>query len=71
EANGGDRYDRVNWRGPVALGGGGDAGGVAESWRRTAEAAVHIPMVAGAESLNAAVACGILLFEIRRQRGPT
>ncbi|MEX0787722.1 MAG: RNA methyltransferase, partial [Anaerolineales bacterium] len=42
EAKGGERYDRVNWSGPVALVVGGEAGGVAESWRRTAEAAVHI-----------------------------
>jgi TrmH family RNA methyltransferase len=71
EARGGERYDQVDWRGPVALVVGGEAGGIAESWRLTADAAVHIPMVDGAESLNAAVACGILLFEIRRQRGPT
>jgi len=70
EARGGERYDQVDWRSPVALVVGGEAAGIAESWRRTADGAVHIPMVDGAESLNAAVACGILVFEIRRQRGP-
>jgi tRNA G18 (ribose-2'-O)-methylase SpoU len=29
---------------------------------------VHIPMAGGSESLNAAVATGILLFEVSRQR---
>ncbi len=69
-ADKGERYDRVDWRTPSALIIGGETQGSAEEWRR-AGGWVHIPMAAGTESLNAAVACGILLFEIRRQRGQT
>jgi TrmH family RNA methyltransferase len=64
----GERYDRVNWGGPSALVIGGEARGADDEWRLAGEV-VHIPMAPGTESLNAAVACGILLFEIRRQRG--
>ena len=66
----GERYDRADWRTPSALIIGGETQGLAADWRRAGES-VHIPMAAGTESLNAAVACGILLFEIRRQRGQT
>lgn len=68
QAGEGERYDRVDWKVPSALVIGGEAQGAAESWRGAGES-VQIPMAAGTESLNAAVACGILLFEIRRQRG--
>jgi tRNA G18 (ribose-2'-O)-methylase SpoU len=29
---------------------------------------VHIPMPGGSESLNAAIAAGVLMFEVLRQR---
>ena len=45
---------------------GGEARGVSAEWREAA-AHVSIPTV-GVESLNAAVAAGILLYEARRQR---
>jgi len=45
---------------------GSEAHGVSEVWR-SAAVAVSIPTV-GVESLNAAVAAGILLYEARRQR---
>jgi TrmH family RNA methyltransferase len=45
---------------------GSEAHGVSEVWR-SAAAPVSIPTV-GVESLNAAVAAGILLYEARRQR---
>lgn len=70
QAGEGERYDQVDWRTPSALIIGGETQGSAEAWRR-AGGSVHIPMASGTESLNAAVACGILLFEIRRQRGQT
>jgi TrmH family RNA methyltransferase len=45
---------------------GSEAHGVSEAWSRGA-IGVSIP-TAGVESLNAAVAAGILLYEARRQR---
>ncbi len=67
EARRGQPYNEVNWRGDVALVVGGEAAG-AGGEARAAAAYVHIPMARGAESLNAAVAAGILLFEGARQR---
>jgi TrmH family RNA methyltransferase len=65
----GDRpYDGVDWRLPTALIVGGEAEGPSPEARHLADATVSIPMAAGTESLNAAVAAGILLFEAARQR---
>ncbi len=68
EAGRGLAYDAVDWRGDVALIIGGEAAG-AGGEAREAAACVQIPMRRGVESLNAAVAAGILLFEAARQRG--
>jgi TrmH family RNA methyltransferase len=54
--------------GPVALVIGGEADGVSQQARALADGAVTIPMPGKSESLNAAVAAGILLFEVVRQR---
>jgi TrmH family RNA methyltransferase len=67
-AEGGVFYDRVNWREPSALIVGSEAHGAGREAKSLAKARVAIPMVGGAESLNAAVATGILLFEMARQR---
>ena len=61
-------YDQINWSQPVALIVGGEAGGASRDAKRLAGGIVHIPMPGGMESLNAAVAAGVLLFEIVRQR---
>ncbi len=53
---------------PLALIIGGEAGGASSEGRNLANTTVSIPMPGGAESLNAAVAGSILLFEILRQR---
>jgi TrmH family RNA methyltransferase len=71
EARGGRPYDAVDWCGRTALIVGGEAEGAGEEARRLATGLVAIPMAGGAESLNAAVAAGILLFEALRQRGDT
>ena len=67
EAGGGEAYDAVDWRGPCALIIGGEASGPSPRARQFAKA-VHIPMPGPAESLNAAIAGGVVLFEIARQR---
>jgi TrmH family RNA methyltransferase len=53
---------------PLALIIGGEAEGASSEGRGIADTLVSIPMPGGAESLNAAVAGSILLFEILRQR---
>jgi TrmH family RNA methyltransferase len=69
EAGEGLAYDQVDWRGPSAVVIGGEAHGAREEVRKLASGSVHIPMRSGTESLNAAVAAGVVLFEIARQRG--
>ncbi len=54
---------------PLALIVGGEAVGAGSQARSVADVLVHIPMPGGSESLNAAVAASILLFEVVRQRG--
>ena len=65
---GGEPYFRVDWDQPTALIVGGETEGVSQRSEDLATGRVQIPMVAGAESLNAGVAASILLFEARRQR---
>jgi TrmH family RNA methyltransferase len=64
----GQAYTQADFRFPLALIVGGEAEGAGPQARRLAHASVHIPMPGGGESLNAAVAAGILLFEVVRQR---
>lgn len=60
-------YDRVDWRAPAALIVGAEAAGASDEARARAQA-VTIPMLGGAESLNAAMAGSVILFEAARQR---
>jgi TrmH family RNA methyltransferase len=69
EAHDGVRCDQVNWGGPLALIVGGEAAGPGNQARSLAAQSVRIPVCGGAESLNVAVAGGILLFEAARARG--
>jgi len=52
--------------GSIALVIGNEGQGVRDDWREHEHRAVTVPMRPGAESLNAAVAAGILLFELSR-----
>jgi TrmH family RNA methyltransferase len=61
-------YTGVDWRRPSALVIGSESIGAGEPAGRLATGRVTIPMRAETESLNAAVAAGILLFEVTRQR---
>ncbi len=61
-------YDRVDWTVGSALIVGGEAEGAGvEAWR-VAQEGVTIPMHGDVESLNAAMAATIILFEADRQR---
>lgn len=61
-------YTDVDWTKRVALIVGGEAEGVGERARLLTSAEVAIPLAGGVESLNAAVASAVLLFEAARQR---
>jgi len=60
-------YDEVNWQDDATLVIGGEAAGAGLQTRSTATP-IHIPMQSQTESLNAAIACGVILFEAIRQR---
>ena len=53
---------------PLALIVGGEADGASPAARALATQAVRIPMMGRAESLNAAVAGSVLMFEVMRRR---
>jgi RNA methyltransferase, TrmH family len=59
------RADRAP-RSPIALVLGGEGAGVSASLAVHARRRIGIPLTSGAESLNVAVAAGILLYEVRR-----
>ena len=61
-------YSEVDWTLPSALIVGGEANGASEAASRLASARVSIPLANEVESLNAAVAASVILFEAKRQR---
>ncbi len=62
-------YTQADLTGPLALVVGGEAEGASPSLKEKADSFIHIPMPGGGESLNAAVAGAVVLFEVVRQRG--
>jgi TrmH family RNA methyltransferase len=67
-ATDGTPVDRVRREGPVALVLGNEGAGVRPELTAAAAQSVAIPLVAGVESLNVAVAAGIILYEVTRDR---
>ncbi|VAW32225.1 hypothetical protein MNBD_CHLOROFLEXI01-5319 [hydrothermal vent metagenome] len=61
-------YTAVNWQKPSALIIGSEAAGASSETLAVATGNLTIPMQAATESLNAAMAAGIILFEAVRQR---
>jgi TrmH family RNA methyltransferase len=61
-------YYAADWRQPSALIIGNEAHGLSEAARALATRPIGIPMRGRAESLNAAVAGSVILFEALRQR---
>jgi TrmH family RNA methyltransferase len=61
-------YDVVNWTQPSALIVGGEAEGASEQARALATGSVKIPIASETESLNAAMATTVILFEADRQQ---
>jgi TrmH family RNA methyltransferase len=62
DSTGDQRYDLVDWLPPWALIIGGEAQGAGTAAQQLATTRIAIPMAAATESLNAAVAAGIILF---------
>lgn len=67
-AHEGKPYHQVDLSLPLALIIGGEAAGASDDARRLTTEYVNIPMSGKTESLNTAVAAGILLFEAVRQK---
>jgi RNA methyltransferase, TrmH family len=67
DAGGALTYDQVSWTEAAAMIVGGEASGPSDEARRLATP-ISIPMQRSIESLNAAVAGSIILFEAARQR---
>ncbi len=68
DSSAGIPYTQADFRPPLALIIGGEAAGAGAESLSVADTKVHIPMPGGSESLNAAAAASILLFEVQRQR---
>lgn len=64
--DGGDFYARAEAGNRFVLVIGSEAHGVSAAVRAQADEAVRLPMRGGAESLNAAVAAGIMMYEMMR-----
>jgi RNA methyltransferase, TrmH family len=61
-------YKSLRYRFPAVLVIGSEKRGLSEQLLETADFVVRIPMHGGCDSLNAAVAAGVLLFEMTSQR---
>ncbi len=59
-------YAEIDWTIPHALIVGAEANGLTENERGMCDESLKIPMREPVESLNAAVACGIILFEAEK-----
>jgi len=67
-ADGRTPYTEINWQQPSTLIIGSEAHGAGQRAYEIAHNPVRIPMAAETESLNAAVAASVILFEARRQK---
>jgi tRNA G18 (ribose-2'-O)-methylase SpoU len=68
DADGDVDYLDADLRGPCARVLGGEGEGIPAALKAAAHARLRVPMAGKVESLNVAVAAGVLLYEARRQR---
>jgi TrmH family RNA methyltransferase len=66
--DGAESYTEIDWQRPTGLIMGSESHGLSTDEISAADRAVSIPMKGSTESLNVAVAAGILLYEASRQR---
>lgn len=64
--NGSIDYDRIRYQSPTILFLGNERKGLSEAEKKLCSQLVRIPMVEGIDSLNVAVAGGLLLYEVFR-----
>lgn len=64
----GQRWDKTDFSGGVALVVGNEGNGVGRLIKEKCDITVSLPMLGRVNSLNASVAAGILMYEIARQR---
>jgi 23S rRNA (guanosine2251-2'-O)-methyltransferase len=67
-AKAGIPYTEADLRGPSAIVLGGEGAGLRRLPAERCDQLIHVPMRAGAESLNVSVAAALCLYEARRQR---
>lgn len=67
-AGGTQAHFEVDWQPPALVIIGGEAHGPTDAAYHLSTTSIAIPMASGTESLNASVAAGVILYEIRRQR---
>ncbi len=65
---GGESMYKLNLKGPIGLVIGNEGEGVSRLVREKCDMIASIPMKGDIDSLNASVACGVLAYEILRQR---
>lgn len=66
---GGEALTKANLTGPIAIVIGSEGRGTGKLTLKTCDGTVTIPQYGKINSLNASVATGIILYEVRRQRG--
>lgn len=67
-ADGDTRYTDVDWTKPWTFIIGNEAHGIGKQARQISQTAISIPMASDTESLNAAIASAVILFEAQRQQ---
>jgi 23S rRNA (guanosine2251-2'-O)-methyltransferase len=67
-AEGADRWDQVDWTGPVALVMGSEGKGLRPRVAKSCDRLVALPLAGKVDSLNVATATSALLYEAVRQR---
>ncbi len=70
-ARGGRAPDEIDWTGSIGLLLGGEGPGLSDSLVAQCDERVTVPMAPHVESLNVAVAGGVLIYAARRQRRPS
>lgn len=69
DAEGTQRWENVDYRGPIALVLGGEGRGIRRLVRERCDHLVSIPLFGHVGSLNVSVVAGVALYEVIRQRG--